>query len=121
MNENEMTLTVGIGKNGHIAINENPVSLTEPTNHYMNENAVITTKVFDSSVFELGKAYRLRYSDGKTYTETYEALLVYVSTNELRFNYYDTKRKELPTITLGVERLRENENGEGWDIWKMVG
>lgn len=119
--DTESDIAISVENINGITINKNPVPLTEPSNHYMNENAVITTKVFDSSIFECGKAYTLRYSDGKNYTETYEALLVNVFAKKLIFNYYDTKSNKLQSITLEVGQLREDESGEGWDIWKMMG
>lgn len=115
------TITINTENKGDIMISENPVSLTEPNNYYMNETAIITTKIFNTSLFELGKAYRLRYFDGKEYSENYEAILVNISEKELVFTSYNIKDKTLQPIAVGVEYMRENENGEGWDVWKMNG
>lgn len=114
-------ITINTENKGDIMINENPVPLTEPNNYYMNETAIITTKIFNITLFELGKAYRLRYSDGKEYSENYEAILVNISEKELVFTSYSIKDKTLQPIAVGVEYMRENESGEGWDVWKMNG
>jgi hypothetical protein len=114
-------IAVSVENINGIAINENPVPLTELNNYYMNNNAIITTKIFNTSLFELGKAYMLRYSDGKEYIENYEAILVNISEKELVFTSYNAKDKTLQPVAIGVRYMRENENGEGWDVWKMNG